>query len=64
MLGQGFVLICPTLAADDIENGRLVCPLDIALETYNYHLVLPASGQQGKAARTFLAWLFEQTDAG
>ncbi len=60
--GQGFVLICPSLAKDDIESGRLVCPLEIGLETYGYFVVYPPSGQLSLATRKFSNWLFSQVD--
>lgn len=60
--GQGFTLVCLALAQDDIESGRLVCPLDIGLENYNYFIVYPTGGQQSKATKTFSNWLHSQVD--
>ena len=60
MEGQGFALVCPSLAADDIRNNRLVCPLPVHLETYNYYLVSPPSGRLNQSARKFANWLLEE----
>ncbi len=60
--GQGFALVCPSLVRDDLEAGRMACPLDINLETHNYMIVYPPSGQPSLASRKFTTWLLSQVE--
>lgn len=55
--GEGFALVCPSLIADDLESGRLICPFDIKLDSYAYYLIAPANRLKIPTVRKFVDWL-------
>ncbi|MGH1542649.1 MAG: LysR family transcriptional regulator [Arenicella sp.] len=58
--GEGVVLVCPELAKDDIEAGRLVCPFKLSLSTYSYYLVLLANPDELSNVGIFRDWILNQ----
>ncbi len=55
--GEGFTLICPTVQAEDIAAGRLVCPFDITLQSHAYYIVTPSGIGENANARKFINWV-------
>ncbi len=57
--GQGVALGRSSLAAADLEAGRLVRPFDISLEAeFAYYLVCPLATAESPKIASFRAWLF------
>ena len=58
--GKGVILICRSLAADELANGRLVAPLPQGLSKGSaYYLVYLPENMTQPAVRAFRAWLLE-----
>lgn len=61
MAGQGVALGRSTLAAEDLEAGRLVKPFDMELRgTYSYYVVYPPERGDDPNIQAFSEWLFEE----
>ena len=55
--GEGVALVTPSLIKDELGAGQLVLPFDLTLESYSYHLVVPADRLINPAARQFSNWI-------
>jgi LysR family glycine cleavage system transcriptional activator len=59
--GQGLALAARSIAADDLQAGRLVSPFDLALaEGYGYYLVYEAGALERPKVAAFRAFLKEE----
>ena len=59
--GQGLALAHSSIAADDLQAGRLVSPFDLALaEGYGYYLVYEAGALERPKVAAFRAFLKEE----
>ncbi len=63
MEGQGLALVCPELVAGEIAGGRLVCPFDLHLDTFDYYLVVPPDRLEIANVRSFVGWLEWEAEA-
>ncbi len=62
-LGQGVVLGSVLLAAKDMQEGRLVCPLNLRLKSRNgYYIVARHEEEERPKARLFVDWLKSQAE--
>ena len=60
--GMGVALVMKPLVRDDIEEGRLVMPFDIATPSrYAYYLVTPETGSEDGALGAFRKWLLAES---
>lgn len=59
---QGFALVCPELVQDDIEEGKLVCPFNLKLDSYAYYLIVPEDRMNITKVRSFVHWLLNELD--
>ena len=60
--GQGLALGSNVLAADDLEQGRLICPYQLSLTTITrYYLVAPRRAMVRPRIKEFVAWLTSET---
>ena len=57
---QGVALVCPELVADDINEGRLVCPFPQHLDSYSYYLIVPEDRMNIAKVRSFVHWLLDE----
>lgn len=60
--GEGVALVCPSLVADDIAARRLVCPLDLSLDTHAYYLRVSPQRRALPNVRVFVDWLLQQSE--
>ena len=62
--GRGVALAKRTLAADDLEAGRLVAPLQIATAVdFAYYLVHPKAKGRLPQVKAFSAWIEAEAEA-
>ncbi len=62
--GQGVALGSRSLASDELEAGRLVCPFDIALPVnFAYHLVYPEAAAEVPKVAAFRDWILAEAAA-
>lgn len=60
--GEGFAIVCPTLSADEIGEGRLVCPFDVTLDTFAYYIVVPRGRDQNANVRKLVNWMMTESE--
>lgn len=56
----GFALVCPDLIADDLREGRLICPFEHKLQDLDYYLVVPEDRLALPNVRHFVHWLTQE----
>ena len=59
--GQGFALVCPSLAEEELRSSDLVCPFDIKLESYGYYAMVAPDYREHPNVKKVLDWLFRQS---
>ena len=58
---MGIALIPPFLIHDELESGRLICPIDHSFESkWAYHFVLPNKNRESQALCDFRDWLVSE----
>ena len=57
LAGQGVGLISLTLVADELANGTLVQPFDLALESFQYDLVYSPRSASRQATAILKRWV-------
>ena len=62
--GQGIVLGTFPFIQTEVDNGRLICPLDITLEpTRSYHLLTRADARNNSEIMAVCNWLEKESDS-
>lgn len=61
--GAGVALLPTRMFMRELQQGRLVRPFDVEIDTGSYWLTRLKSRRVGEAARAFRAWLLVQADA-
>ena len=59
--GQGFALVSPSLAEEELRSGDLVCPFDIRLESYGYYAMVAPAYREHDNVNKVLDWLLKQS---
>jgi len=60
--GQGLALICPSLAQQEIESGKLVCPFDIGLHGFAYYATVAHAYKDHTKVLRVIEWLDSQKE--